>query len=92
VGEIDAVGADVNVIGPLDHGADIAGGFTAEAACGYATAAETTLRILGISGRRGISLTSAIARPIGSGHRLLLPLRGPVRDPNTIVPLRQAPT
>ena len=40
VGQIDAVGADVDIAGPFDHRADIAGRLAAEAAGGDAAAAE----------------------------------------------------
>jgi hypothetical protein len=42
VGEIDAVGADVDVVWSFNHWADISGRFAAEAAGGDATAAEAT--------------------------------------------------
>ena len=56
MGEVDAVGADVDVGGPFDHGADVAGGLAAEGAGGDASAAEAAGRAscaaVGAAGRR----------------------------------------
>jgi hypothetical protein len=41
VGQIDAVGADVDVAGTLDHRADVSGAFAAERTGRYATSAKT---------------------------------------------------
>src|SRR5438874_2009628 len=41
VGEVDAVGADVDVGGSFDHGADVTGGFAAKAASGHASSSKT---------------------------------------------------
>src|SRR5208282_76741 len=74
VRQIDAIGADINVVGAFDHRSDVAGGFSAEAARGNAPSAEAARGILRISRRGRISRsawsTCASAGPIGSGHRL----------------------
>jgi len=43
VGQVHAIGADVNLAGSLDHRSDVAGRFSAEAAGGDPATAETTL-------------------------------------------------
>jgi len=77
VGQVDAIGADINIVGPFDHGSDVAGGLSAKAAGCDSAAAKAPGLIGGITGRRRVALTAtaAAASSIGSGHRDSLPCR-----------------
>jgi hypothetical protein len=58
--EVGAVGADVNIVRPLDHGADLARALAAEGAGGHLPAAETA------AGAGTASVAGAVSGP-GSG-------------------------
>src|SRR5258706_15514777 len=72
VGQIDAVGADVNVGGSFDYRADITGGFAAEGASGHASTPKSARRIVCVAliDRRHIRRNAAVAGAIGSGHSI----------------------
>src|SRR5207244_97184 len=63
VGQIDAVGADVNVGWPLDHWANVTGGFAAEGASGHASTPKSARRIVCVAliDRRHVRRAAAIA-------------------------------
>src|SRR5690606_6739079 len=66
--EVNAVGADIDLVGPLDHGADVAAGLAAERAGGHAATAESPA----LTGRGGV-LVGAVLPVLG--HRSLTPFR-----------------
>src|SRR5206468_2563801 len=78
VGQINAVGADVNVGGTFDHRANVAGGLPAERAGGDASPTEAARRDIAAAsapartagGRRSVG-SAAVAGASGVGHRKL---------------------